>query len=231
MIRIGVDGRLDELRQQVEADQEWIKNLEAIERERTGITSLKVGYSKTFGYYLSISRTKTNQVPKEYDRKQTLTNEERYITTDLKERETRILLAREDLNRLEYEIFSDLRSQVGEEAELIRNVARSVAAADVLCGLAEVAVYQGYCRPEIAHTREITIYEGRHPVVEQSLPAGFFVPNSTEMGVRNRGTGVRGQGPGVRGQGERRRQAMENRRERTRSNKRFIPHPHPSPLT
>ncbi|MGA7936996.1 MAG: DNA mismatch repair protein MutS, partial [Kovacikia sp.] len=182
LIRAGVNLHLDQLRQQVDADQEWIKNLELVERERTGIQSLKVGYSKTFGYYLSISRTKANQVPKEYDRKQTLTNEERYITTDLKERENRILLAREDLNRLEYEIFSELRSQVGEHAERIRNVARTVAAADVLAGLAEVAIYQGYCRPQITPTREITLLEGRHPVVEQTLPVGFFVPNSTGLG-------------------------------------------------
>ncbi|WP_421656014.1 DNA mismatch repair protein MutS [Leptothermofonsia sp. ETS-13] len=182
LIRSGVDIRLDSLRQQVEADQNWIKNLEAIERERTGIQTLKVGYSKTFGYYISISRAKTNQVPKEYNRKQTLTNEERYITTELKDRESRILNAREDLNRLEYEIFAELRSQVGTHAELIRNVAHSVAAVDVLCGLAEVAALHGYCRPQMTRTRKISILEGRHPVVEQSLPAGFFVPNSTELG-------------------------------------------------
>lgn len=182
LIRAGVNLQLDSLRQQVEADQNWIKNLEAIERERTGIPTLKVGYSKTFGYYIGISRAKAHQVPPEYDRKQTLTNEERYITAELKDRENRILIARDDLNRLEYEIFSELRSQVGTHAEPIRTLARSVAAVDVLCGLAEVAALQGYCRPEITHTREITLIEARHPVVEQSLPAGFFVPNSTEMG-------------------------------------------------
>lgn len=182
LIRSGVNARLDELRQQVEADQEWIKNLEAVERDRTGIQTLKVGYNKTFGYYISISRSKADQVPAEYDRKQTLSNEERYITSDLKERETRIMLARDDLNRLEYEIFSELRSEVGSHAEQIRTTARSVAAIDVLSALAEVAVYQGYCRPEITHSREISILEGRHPVVEQSLPAGFFVPNSAELG-------------------------------------------------
>ncbi len=191
LIRSGVDIRLDSLRQQVEADQNWIKNLEASERERTGIQTLKVGYSKTFGYYISISRAKTDQVPEEYNRKQTLTNEERYITTELKDRESRILNAREDLNRLEYEIFADLRSQVGTQAELIRNVARSVAAADVLSGLAEVAALYGYCRPQMTHTREISIIEGRHPVVEQSLPAGFFVPNSTRLGDGRQVTGDR----------------------------------------
>jgi DNA mismatch repair protein MutS len=102
----------------------------------------------------------------------------------LKEREARILTAREDLNRLEYEIFAQLRTEVGEQAELIRNVSRAVAAADVLCGFAEVAVYQGYCRPFMDEGREIAIIDGRHPVVEQSLPAGFFVPNSTQLGSK-----------------------------------------------
>ncbi|PSB28184.1 DNA mismatch repair protein MutS [Stenomitos frigidus ULC18] len=183
LIRSGINAQLDELRQQVEADQHWIKNLEAVERERTGVSTLKVGYNKTFGYYISISRAKAGQqVPDGYTRKQTLTNEERYITQDLKERENRIQLAQDSLNHLEYEIFAELRSQVGEQAELIRTVARSIAAIDVLCGLAEVAVYQGYCRPAIAPSREVCLLEGRHPVVEQSLPAGFFVPNDTALG-------------------------------------------------
>jgi DNA mismatch repair protein MutS len=192
LIRPGVNAQLDSLRQQVEADQDWIRNLEVAERERTGIPTLKVGYNKTFGYYISISRAKAGQqIPDGYTRKQTLSNEERYITQDLKERENRIQLAQESLNHLEYEIFAELRSQVGEQAELIRTVARSVAAIDVLCGLAEVAVYQGYCRPEMLANREIQILEGRHPVVEQSLPAGFFVPNSTELGSRESGVGSR----------------------------------------
>lgn len=185
LIRTGVNSELDQLRCQVESDQEWIKNLETIERERTGISTLKVGYNKTFGYYISISRAKAGQVPPEYERKQTLTNEERYITTDLKDRESRIQLARERLNRLEYEIFASLRSQVGAHAERIRTTARAVAAVDVLCSLAEVAVYQGYCRPQMTQGREIVILDGRHPVVEQSLPAGFFVPNSTTIGTSN----------------------------------------------
>jgi DNA mismatch repair protein MutS len=182
LIRSGINLQLDQLRQQVEEDQEWIKNLEAVERERTGITTLKVGYSKTFGYFISVSRNKADQVPPDYNRRQTLSNEERYVTTELKDRETRIMRARDDLNRLEYEIFTDLRSQVGERVEVIRQVASAVAAIDVLCGLAEVAIYQGYCRPLMVPNRQIQIQEGRHPVVEQSLPAGFFVPNSTQLG-------------------------------------------------
>ena len=149
LIRSGVNSQLDELRRQVEADQEWIKNLEVSERERTGISTLKVGYNKIFGYYISISRAKAGQTPDGYDRKQTLTNEERYITVALKDCESRIQIARDNLNQLEYQIFLDLRSQVGDRAEQIRNTARAIAAADVLCALAEVAIYQGYCRPNL----------------------------------------------------------------------------------
>ncbi|MEL6458208.1 MAG: DNA mismatch repair protein MutS [Cyanobacteria bacterium J06621_15] len=182
LIREGINPLLDERKQLVEEDQKWIANLEIDERERTGIPKLKVGYNKTFGYYLSVSRALAEQVPENYIRKQTLTNEERYITPELKEREARILTARDDLNKLEFDIFLALREEVGSQAEIIRNISRAVAAADVLCGLAELAVFQGYCRPEIVEGREITIINGRHPVVEQSLPAGFFVPNSTYLG-------------------------------------------------
>ncbi|MEH2165698.1 MAG: DNA mismatch repair protein MutS [Nostoc sp.] len=182
LIRPSVNPLLDERKATVEADQQWIANLEVDERAKTGISTLKVGFNKTFGYYISISRTKADQVPANYIRKQTLTNEERYITPDLKEREARILTARDDLNQLEYEIFTALREEVAQEAEVIRNLSRAVAAADVLCGLAELAVHQGYCRPEMLPGREINIVDGRHPVVEQSLPAGFFVPNSTQLG-------------------------------------------------
>lgn len=182
LIREGINPLLDERKELVEEDQKWIANLEIDERERTGIPKLKVGYNKTFGYYLSVSRALAEKVPDNYIRKQTLTNEERYITPELKEREARILTARDDLNKLEFDIFLALREEVGSLAEIIRNISRAVAAADVLCGLAELAVFQGYCRPEIVEGREITIIDGRHPVVEQSLPAGFFVPNSTYLG-------------------------------------------------
>lgn len=187
LIRPGVSEALDELRQQVDGDHQWIANLEMTERERTGIPTLKVGYNKTFGYYISISRAKTEQAPSNYIRKQTLTNEERYITPELKEREARVLGAREELNRLEYEIFDGLRREVGVHAAAIRDVARAVAAADVLSGLAAVAVYRGYCRPQMVEGREITIVEGRHPVVEQSLPPGFFVPNTVLLGYPSAG--------------------------------------------
>jgi DNA mismatch repair protein MutS len=191
LIRAGINHHLDEMRVTAEGDQQWIANLEVTERERTGISTLKVGFNKAFGYYISITRSKADQVPINYIRKQTLTNEERFITPELKEREARILTAREDLNRLEYEIFVELRAQVGELSEEIRNVSRAVAAVDVLCGLADVAVYQGYCRPNMVEGREIRIIDGRHPVVEQSLPSGFFVPNSAYLGGVLEGTNHR----------------------------------------
>ena len=182
LIRDGIDEQLDAMRHIMVEDQQWLANLEARERKRTGVSKLKVGYNKTFGYYISMPRSKAEQAPEDYTRKQTLVNEERYITSELKERETRILTAREDLNQLEYDVFATLRSEVAEFAQPIRTIAKAVAALDVLCGLAEVAVYQGYCRPQMSANRQITITDGRHPVVEKSLPAGFFVPNSTQLG-------------------------------------------------
>ncbi|HEY9762766.1 MAG TPA: DNA mismatch repair protein MutS [Trichocoleus sp.] len=188
LIRSGVNAQLDDLRQQIVADREWIANLESTERERTGVSTLKVGFTKAFGYYITISRAKADQAPSDYIRKQTLTNEERYITPELKERESRVFNLESEIHSLEYEIFIQLRDQVAAKVELIRKVAAAVAAADVLCGLAEVAVYQGYCRPTIQADRQIAITEGRHPVVEQLLPAGFFVPNSSQLG-REEGEG------------------------------------------
>ncbi|NER85299.1 MAG: DNA mismatch repair protein MutS, partial [Leptolyngbya sp. SIO1D8] len=182
LIRAGVNAELDQLRDQVKADQDWIAQLEPAERERTGVSNLKVGFNKAFGYYISISRSKAKQAPDDYIRKQTLTNEERYITPELKEREARVFNTQEQIHSLEYEIFQQLRELVGKHADLIRQVARAVATADVLAGLAEVAIYQGYCCPEMVASRDIQISQGRHPVVEQLLPAGFFVPNSTGLG-------------------------------------------------
>ena len=185
IIKDGVDSRLDEIRQRLEDDKQWLTNLEVTERERVGVANIKVGYNKTFGYYISMPRSKASQAPDNYQRKQTLTNEERYITSELKERETRILTAKDDLSSLEYDIFTELRNTVAEKAQEIRSISKAVAAIDVLAGLAEIAVYQNYCCPEMVEGREINIVEGRHPVVEQSLGEGFFVPNSAQLGGDN----------------------------------------------
>lgn len=185
LIRDGINQQLDQMRRSSQEDNQWLTNLEITERERTGVSNLKVGYNKTFGYYISLPRSKAEQAPDNYQRKQTLTNEERYITSELKERETRILTAKEDLSNLEYEIFTGLREKVAEKSLEIRNIAKAVAAIDVLAGLSEIAVYQNYCCPEIIEGREILILDGRHPVVEQSLGDGFFVPNSTNIGSQD----------------------------------------------
>ena len=183
VIRPGINAALDEMRQRLNEDNQWLANLEVTEREKTGIPNLKVGYNKAFGYYLSLPRSKSEKAPDNYIRKQTLVNEERYITPELKERETRILTAQDDLNQLEYEIFTEVRSQVAEKAQPIRDVAKAVAAIDVLASLAEVAVYQDYCCPQMQENPAVVeIQGGRHPVVEQSLGAGFFVPNDTHLG-------------------------------------------------
>ena len=182
IIRSGVNDQLDHLRQQSRDDVEWLAAFEKQEKERTGISTLKVGFNKAFGYYISISRGKSEQAPSDYIRKQTLTNEERYITPELKERETRILNADNELKQLEYDLFVELRLLAAKQIEPMRTLATALAAADVLCSLAEVSVTYNYCRPQINGDRAISITNGRHPVVEQSLPAGFFVPNSTYLG-------------------------------------------------
>jgi len=185
LIRTGINSELDRLRQQAEADAEWLKTLEKTERDRTGINTLKVAYNKAFGYYISISRGKSDQAPENYIRKQTLVNEERYITPELKDREVRIMNAQDALNRLEYEVFVELRTAAAAHITLMRSISQALAAADALASLAEVASIHNYCRPVITSDRSISITQGRHPVVEQSLPPGFFVPNSVFLGSQD----------------------------------------------
>ncbi|MEO1131884.1 MAG: DNA mismatch repair protein MutS [Cyanobacteria bacterium J06639_1] len=183
LIRSGLDRDLDALRGQLDGDRQWIAELEKNERENTGIPTLKVSFTKAFGYYISLSRAKSKQAPDRYIRKQTLVNEERFITPELKEREARILTAQTDIHQREYELFLALRAEVGTYASRIRDVARSVAAADILAGLAEIAVYFDCIRPTIANDRTLNISDGRHPVVEQTLPVGSFVGNSITLGT------------------------------------------------
>ncbi len=185
LIRSGINPQVDQLRTQIESDRQWIADLEQSERQRTGIQTLKVGFNKAFGYYISISRAKADQAPDTYIRKQTLSNEERYITPELKEREARIFTAQTDLHQLEYELFLELRQSTGQYVDAIRAVARSIAALDTLAGFAEIAVYRGYCRPQIRLDRTLLIQTGRHPVVEQAIPSGLFVPNDVALGTQN----------------------------------------------
>ncbi|MDA0746732.1 MAG: DNA mismatch repair protein MutS, partial [bacterium] len=177
IIRIGYHAELDELREIASGGRSWVARLQAQERERTGIPSLKVGYNKAFGYYIEITRANQEKAPEDYIRKQTLVNAERFITPDLKEWEAKILGADERARDLEKELFQELRDVVAAWVEQVQRTARSVAAVDVLACLAEVAAANDYVRPLVDGSTTIEIREGRHPVVEQLLPGGKFVPN------------------------------------------------------
>ena len=182
IIRPGANEEADRLRDIMNGGTGILAAIEASEREKTGIRTLKVGYNRVFGYYIEVSKSFIEQVPAEYIRKQTLTNCERYITQELKELENQILNAKERLTALEYQIFTELRENLAKQAGRVQTTAAAVAEADVLCSLATVAVQRGYCRPQISLGNEISITDGRHPVVEVVLKDSLFVPNDTDLG-------------------------------------------------
>ena len=182
IIRPGADEEADRLRELMEGGKSVIASIEAAEKERTGIRTLKVSFNRVFGYYIEVSKSFADQVPEHYIRKQTLANCERYITPELKELENQVLTAKERLTALEYQIFTRLREFLALQASRVQTTATAVAEADCLCSLAAVAVQRGYCRPEITMGSEISITEGRHPVVEQMLKDTLFVPNDTHLG-------------------------------------------------
>ena len=177
VIREGCSRELDELRDAASGGRRWVAELQANERERTGIPSLKVGYNKAFGYYIEITKANMDRAPEDYLRKQTLVNAERFITPELKEWEARILGADERAKELEKALFQQLRGEVEAWVNEVQRTARAVAVVDVLACLGEVAVSNDYVRPEVDDSTGIEIREGRHPVVEGLLPAGKFVPN------------------------------------------------------
>ena len=183
IIRPGANEEADRLRDIMNGSEGTIAAIESSEREKTGIRTLKVGYNRVFGYYIEVSKSFIDQVPAHYIRKQTLTNCERYITQELKDLENQVLTAKERLTTLEYQIFTQLREFLAKQAARIQASAAAVAAADALCSLATVAVQQGYCRPDITLGNEISIVDGRHPVVEQMLKDTLFVPNDTNLGA------------------------------------------------
>lgn len=180
LIKEGYSEELDELRQTCNQGKNWITNLQKKERERTGISSLKVGYNKIFGYYIEVTNPNLDQVPEDYTRKQTLSNSERYIIPELKEKEAQVLGAEEKINELEYNLFVKVRNIIGENIDRIKNTARIISQIDVLLSLALVSIENNYCRPHIQEGQEIKITAGRHPVVEEML-ADVFVPNDTEL--------------------------------------------------
>ncbi len=183
IIRKGANADADALRDLMEGGASTIAAIEANEKEATGIRTLKVGFNRVFGYYIEVSKSFMDQVPGHYIRKQTLANCERYITQELKDLETQVLTAKERLTALEYQIFTELRQYLAAQAPRVQLTAAAVAAVDVLCSLATVAVKRGYCRPEIHLGNDIHIEGGRHPVVEQMLKDTLFVPNDTQLGA------------------------------------------------
>jgi DNA mismatch repair protein MutS len=181
VIRAGYSEELDRFRTLARSGKDWIAELQAKERTRTGIGNLKIGYNRVFGYYLEITKANRANVPDDYERRQTLVNAERYVTPELKERESDILGAEERSKALEYELFVDLRDRIAMSCARIRETAAALAALDVLLALAETARKRDWVRPVVDEGDHIDVRGGRHPVVEAALPAHEFVPNDTAL--------------------------------------------------
>jgi DNA mismatch repair protein MutS len=188
VIRSGYSAELDGVIERSRHARDWIANLEAVERERTGIKTLKVGYNKVFGYYLEVTRANVELVPAEYIRKQTLVNAERFITPEMKEYEALVLNAEESIHEIETRLFHQICSQLGQTSDRLLNTARAIAELDVLSSLAEVASLGGYIIPEVLADDILEIRDGRHPVVEHFLKGERFVTNDAifEEGERIR---------------------------------------------
>jgi len=178
VVREGYDDALDDLRETEREGKAWVDDLEAAERERTGIDSLNVGRNSVHGYYIEVTDPNLESVPDDYHRRQTLKNAERFYTPELKEREDEIIRAGERADEREYDLFKGIRSDVAEATEPIQRTARAVARLDALQSLASVAAAHGYCRPSVGG-EGIDIEGGRHPVVERAEAS--FVPNATNL--------------------------------------------------
>ncbi len=179
IFRDGIDGELDELRDISRSGKKWIADLQIKERERTGISNLKMKYNNVFGYFIEVSKSNLPNVPEDYIRKQTLVNAERFITPELKEYEAKVLGAADRIAEIERNLFTELRKEVGVRVRDIQAFSTVVGVIDVLQSYAQAAELKGYVRPEIDDGAIIDIRDGRHPVVETLLPAGKFVSNGT----------------------------------------------------
>ena len=199
LIRAGFHAELDDLVASIRDSRRWVASLEARERERTGIKSLRVSYNKVFGYSIEISNSKRDMVPPDYMRKQTLVNAERYITPELKEHEARIASAEARIEELERSIYADVLRQVAVYYPQMISTARVLAQVDMLLSLAEVAAHCGYARPVLEQSSVIEITGGRHPVVEQALDGESFIPNDTHMDAEQEARIVLLTGPNMAG--------------------------------
>lgn len=177
VIRAGYSQELDSVIDASKHARDWIANLEGVEREKTGIKTLKVGYNKVFGYYIEISRGAADKAPESYIRKQTLVNAERFITPEMKEYETLVLNAEERIKEIETRLFKEVCAELSKAANKILSTARAIAELDVLSALGEVAALGGYIKPEIKEGSELEIQDGRHPVVEEYLKGERYIPN------------------------------------------------------
>jgi DNA mismatch repair protein MutS len=180
-VAAGIDGGLDELRAIASGGKDAIASLQAAERERTGIHSLKVGYNKVFGYFIEVTNANSHLVPSDYQRRQTLSGAERYVTPALKEFEEKVLHATERIEVTERQLFEQLRSRIGAQVARLQRVAGTLAQLDVLVALADVASREGYVRPEVGEGFDLEIVAGRHPVVERMMPRDQFIPNDVAL--------------------------------------------------
>ena len=181
IIKERVSGELDYFRDLLTGGEEWLRNFEEAEKERTGIKNLKIGYNKVFGYFIEVTNSYLNMVPQTYIRKQTLTGAERFITDELKKHEDDVLSAKFKSTELEYKLFTDFREYSKEFVSKIREIADCIARADVINSLAEIAVENNYCKPEIDESDDFIVKNGRHPVLEKILPLGEYVANDLEL--------------------------------------------------
>jgi DNA mismatch repair protein MutS len=180
-IRRGASAELDALRELREGARGFIAALQARERQRTGIGSLKVGYNRVFGYYIEVTRTHREAVPADYERRQTLTGSERYVTPELKDYEARILGAEEEIGKLEERILRETRERAGAAIGRIQDAAARIAAADVLAGFADAAARERYQRPTLTDSFTLDLEACRHPVVERMMPREAFIPNDVRL--------------------------------------------------
>lgn len=185
VIKTGVSGDLDYYRELLTGGKNWLVDFENKQKEETGIKFLKVGFSKTFGYFIEVSNSNLSMVPDHYIRRQTLTNGERFITEELKKHETDVLSAQSRSLELEYKIFSDMREYSKEYVDSVREVAEAIADLDVLVSFAVCAIENKYVKPEISDSNELYIKNGRHPVLEKILPMGQYVSNDLRLVADN----------------------------------------------